>query len=278
MNMYLFGIKNGKKYKRYEIGRFVSLFSTSPYFFEITLNPKTLKQSGILAQILDVFRDENIPILQLKISTISPEHPIRILIAADMQGKKKLVEKLVEKMAAVTGVESIEYSPPLFDGIAVDVWSFPPTFQGQRVVFFRESLLEGMLKEGWRRMGENFAVLLYYAYFHGALETYKNFYGKIRANKSDIVRLVEELFRMFGYGILEMKTLKDDQAVARVYDSFECKVFKGAKQPHGAIVRGLVAGWIAGYWNAKYDDIYVKETKCIAKGDPYCEYHIWRRK
>ncbi|MCD6208986.1 MAG: hypothetical protein J7J67_02220 [Thermoproteales archaeon] len=276
--MGFFEAKSGKKYRRYEIGRYVSLPSTLPYFFEITLNPKTLKQSGILAQILEIFKNENIPIVQLKVSTVSPGQPIRILIAVDMQGKEKYVEKLVKNIDLTPGVDSVKYSPPIFNGVVVDIWSFPPTFQGQRVIFFRRTLLEGMLKEGWRRMGNEFGVLLYYAYFHGALETYRNFYSKVSQSKKDAVRLAEELFRMFGYGILEMRTIKTDEATVRVYDSFECSVFKGDNRPRGAIIRGLIAGWLAGYWNANYDDIYVKETKCIAKGDPYCEYHIWRKK
>lgn len=275
--MELFSEKSGKKFKPYEIGRYISLPSSHPYFFEVTTSPETLKKSGILAQILDVFRNENIPILQLKVSTVSPNNPIRILIVADIQ-TKQIVEKLASNIMQVPGVESVEYTPPLFDGVALDVWSFPPIFQGQRIIFFRKSLLEGMLKEGWRRMGEDFAVLLYYAYFHGALKTYKNFYVKIGAKKENIVRLTEELFRMFGYGILEIVSLKEKEAIARVYDSFECSIFQGVNQSRGAIVRGLIAGWIAGYWNAKYDDIFVKETKCIAKGDPYCEYRIWRKK
>lgn len=40
----------------------------------------------------------------------------------------------------------------------------------------------------------------------------------------------------------------------------------------------MIAGWAAGYWNAEYGEITIREVKCIAKGDPYCEYIIKRRK
>ena len=69
-----------------------------------------------------------------------------------------------------------------------------------------------------------------------------------------------------------------DEARVRVYESFECSVFKGSDKPRGAMMRGLLAGFIAAIWDAELDDIGVEEVKCIAKGDEYCEYKIWLEK
>ena len=269
--------RNGKRSRRpYEVGRFIHLPSATPYFFEIILKPETLQQVGILSKILSVIVNELAPVLQLKVSTPIPGRAIRVLLAADLKGGKRAAERIVKAIKDVPGVEEVEYAPPLFDGVALDMWSYPPTFSGDRVIFMRKGLYESMLKEGWKRLGGSFAALLYYAYFHAGQDIYTKFYSKYKQESGGSIKLAEELFRLFGYGILKFTKLTDTEALVKVYDSFECSIFKGAEEPRGAIVRGLLAGWAAGYWGASYDEILVKEEKCIAKGDPYCQYHIYR--
>ena len=264
-----------RRFQRYEWGRCVLMRGTEPYFFNIILKPETLLESGPLQQILDIFYKYKLPILVIKSST-PPGEPKRLLIATDMKGKKDLTKTIKKEITSIPGVEEVEYAPPLFDGVALDMWSFPLTFSGERVIFMRRELYEKMLKEGWERLGGSFGALLYCAFFKAGQELYSRFYSKYKGEGGDPIRLAEELFRLFGYGILEFVKLTDKEAVARVYDSFECNAFKGAGEPRGAIVRGLLAGWAAAYWGASRDEITVKEEKCIAKGDPYCQYHFYR--
>lgn len=55
----------------------------------------------------------------------------------------------------------------------------------------------------------------------------------------------------------------------RIHDLFECEACRGAKQPYSQLVRGVLAGILTKLYNTK---IAVKELKCIAKGDPHCEF------
>jgi len=266
-----------RKYQTYEIGRIVGIKGTEPYFFNIILKPETLLESGPLAQILDTFYKHRIPILQIKSTPSTGGEPVRVIIAADMKGKKQKLRPIIAEIAEVDGVTSVEYEPPLFNGVAVDMWSYPPTFQGQRVLIMRSALTEEMLREGWRRIGPDFAAILYYAYFHGALNLYREYFQQI-PRKEDRINLVKELFRLLGYGIAEVLKVTETEARVRIYNSFECQALKNAGEARGGIIRGMIAGWAAGYWNAEYGEITIREVKCIAKGDPYCEYIIKRRK
>ena len=56
-----------------------------------------------------------------------------------------------------------------------------------------------------------------------------------------------------------------------VYDSFECELFRGSDRPRSNLVRGMIAGWATELFKRK---VSVKEVKCIAKDDPYCEFVI----
>jgi len=42
-------------------------------------------------------------------------------------------------------------------------------------------------------------------------------------------------------------------------------------------VRGIIAGTAAALWGAPPESVEVEEVKCLAKGDPYCEYRVRRR-
>ena len=65
--------------------------------------------------------------------------------------------------------------------------------------------------------------------------------------------------------------------VARVYDSIECGFFEGSGKPRGAFVRGIAAGIAAALWGAPPERVEAEEVKCVAKGDPHCEFRIRRR-
>jgi len=43
------------------------------------------------------------------------------------------------------------------------------------------------------------------------------------------------------------------------------------KKPVDAPVVGFIAGWLEEIWGRKVDG---KELKCLAKGDPYCEFEL----
>ncbi len=266
-----------RKTSEYEIGRFVYLPNTKPYFFEVILRYEAVSKVGILASILDEFRERDIPILQLKVSSPYPEKPIRILLATDMKGREHMLPEILSRISRVDDVIEVNYAEPLFDSVAVDIWSFPPTFQGQRVVFIREGVFEGMLREGWSRLGSGFGSLLYYSFYHGVRKIFEDFYSKVVSSRREAVKLAKELFRMFGYGLLEVIKLTEEEAILRVYDSFECKILREAGEPRGAIIRGMIAGWLSGLWDAKLEEMEVIEARCIARGDKYCEYYIRRR-
>ena len=89
--------------------------------------------------------------------------------------------------------------------------------------------------------------------------------------------LVEVLkaYQASGWGRVELVRcdLHAANIVLRLYDSFECKVFRDIGRPASQFIRGHLSGLLSGLLGAEVRAI---ETKCIAKGDPYCEFYTER--
>ena len=59
--------------------------------------------------------------------------------------------------------------------------------------------------------------------------------------------------------------------VLRLYDSIECKIFRGSGRPVSQFIRGHISGLLTKILGK---DVRAVETKCIAKGDLYCEFSV----
>ena len=89
---------------------------------------------------------------------------------------------------------------------------------------------------------------------------------------------MEAFFQLLGFGRLEFLRVDDRgmEAAYRVYDSFECELFRGAGEIKSNFVRGVAGGFLAERWGVSDpDEVVVREEKCVAKGDPYCEARVW---
>ncbi|MGC8836604.1 MAG: V4R domain-containing protein, partial [Infirmifilum sp.] len=132
---------------------------------------------------------------------------------------------------------------------------------------------EGFIKGGYERFGSAFAVMLYLMGFEAGRKAFVDYYSVFH-DFNTLQKVVTAAFQMLGYGVPEVVMVDDNahRAVVRVYDSFECELFKGADNVRSGFIRGFIAGFLAGHWNVKR--VFAREVKCIARGDPYCEFHV----
>ncbi|MEM2794430.1 MAG: hypothetical protein QXY49_01090 [Thermofilaceae archaeon] len=264
---------NTNRLTPYEVGRFIYLPGKKPYLYHLLLKENTLSATGILEEITSVFAKRKIPILSLKVS-MAPA--LKIIIAVDLTGKEHQAEELAAQFKGKTYVQDIQYSPPLFEGVAIDQYSFPLFIAGNRTLLFEKAVYEGMLKIGWERFGTPYAILLYLAGFGAGKLAYES-QTTLTRDPGLQLKFAVAYFQMLGFGRLEILKIDDKRMEAefRVYDSFECEVFSGVGERRGNFVRGLTAGWLAGRWGiTDPDKMIARERKCIAKGDPYCEYRV----
>ena len=61
-------------------------------------------------------------------------------------------------------------------------------------------------------------------------------------------------------------------------DNIECMSLKEIEGAESAMLRGLLAGILSGYWKTDVYRIRPEETKSIARGDPYCQLEYRKEK
>jgi len=265
--------KRGLSHFPYVVGRLAVVPEAVPFVFHIRFKPEALTAVGVLNKLVDILAEMGIPILLLKVSATRVGEAFTATLIADLKGKERMAEDIAKKMKRVPYVSDVLYAPPIVDGVAIDHYHFPLLMQDERVVIFSQPIYEGLVKDGWQRFGTPYAILLYTVGYGAGLRAYEN-HSKI-VDRRHAWKLFEYYLLAVGLGRFDIVRLDDErkEAIIRVYDSFECQLFPGAGEIRGNFIRGLIAGWLAGYWGVTGEfEVLAREVKCIAKGDSYCEY------
>ena len=270
---YVNNVWSERKLAKYGVGRLIHRPGTSPHVFYLQFKPAALSIPGILGRIAEAFAKRGISILQLKISA---SEPLRVIVIADMKGREGVVSEICGELRHVPYILEAWVVPPIAEGLAVDACSFPLTLLDHRAVIFRREVYEGLIAGGWERFGSGYGQLLYIVGFDAGRKAYAD-HSQLVSDRAAQLRFAEALFQMLGFGRLFFIRVDDSrlEAVVRVYDSFECELFRGAGEIRGNFIRGLIAGWLAARWHVeRLEEVTAREVKCIARGDPYCQYWI----
>ena len=263
-----------RQYIPYEVGRYVHLPGHHPVGFLIELLPEALTMHGVLKEISHIFTLRNISILHFKMSRPILGKPIYILLFADIEDERD-IEYIKQELGKIKLIKEVKVVEPISNGFTIDNFFFPLTSMGQRVVILRKSLYEGMIKRLREEFGSGYEAVLYYIGIEMGREFYQDCLSIAGNNTEKICKVFEELFRAYGFGVLKIVNITPKtECVIRVYESFECELFKKRNRPSSHLVRGILVGWFSSLYNLNYDYIRAIETTCIAMGDEYCEFVI----
>ena len=258
----------------YELGRFVFLSSRDIHAFHIRVSPEALLISGILVKILQVFSSKAIPLVHIKLSRPAIDHPIEILVFVDLTNKRQLLNSIMNELKELDMIQHVEYIAPIFEGFVAYNGLFPLTIFNERAIILRKPLYEAFVKLLREELGSGYTAWLYQLGVEMGRNAYKSHKEVIQSEDVDkIVKFAEALFTQIGFGKLRVRSLdiESKRALVRVYNSFECELFKGSNTPSSYLIKGMLKGWFSCLFKA---DIKINEIKCIAKGDPYCEFEI----
>jgi predicted hydrocarbon binding protein len=179
--------------------------------------------------------------------------------------KKVIDESPFVLSSSVTGSE---------DGVLVSKELFPIRMgTGHRVMVIRTGLMSKVLKSTRESFGSGGDLIVYnegYAAGKSDAETFVKLIGK--SKYIEHATLLVQLRTALGWGratFVEFQ-VSPFKARAKVEDSFECADQKSSK-PFSQFLRGHFAGLASGVMGA---DVHCKETKCVAMGDPYCEFEL----
>ena len=137
-----------------------------------------------------------------------------------------------------------------------------------RAIIFSRRVYEALLKGMREKFGSAGEAILYYEGFQIGYETCKNY-----VSIEHLIEDIKFLHKIMGWAtIQEMRIdLERKRAKIRVARNFERELYRRSNRPYSYFYRGILAGLFSRIFN---EEVRARETKCIAKGDPYCEFEI----
>jgi len=260
----------------YEVGRFTYLPGRYVACFHVVLVPYALEKPEMLASLLKVFAGKKISIVHFKLSRPEPGRRVVASIFVDLTGREREEDVLVRELNAGEFIEEVSVIRPLFDGITIDNVFPYLAMMRERVVIFRGIFYEALLKRMRERVGTGYMAILY----HAGLEIGRAVCAELmRYAGGDPVRTVvlgQEMFKQVGFGTMKADlNLREHRATVRIWDCFECELFKGSGKPASHLMRGMMAGFLSEIFG---EEVHAQETRCIAAGDEYCEFRISRER
>ncbi|NNN17412.1 MAG: hypothetical protein HKL79_03520 [Thermoplasmata archaeon] len=161
------------------------------------------------------------------------------------------------------------------DGLLIDT-SYPLRItRGLQAVVFDRKQLAGMVDEVREKFGSGGAVLLYDQGLALGRESWNEFLKLVgRPFAVQHLSYLGNWHSARGMGRMEVLDFSLERAVdrVRVTDSFEC-IGHTAPIPYSQLLRGLIAGLLSTLWDSP---VTCRETRCIAMGEPACEFEIER--
>ncbi len=232
---------------------------------------------GILANVGKVCADRNINIVNI---ITSAEQIIggnaHIFLIVDLTDTNVSPEELKFELSKISNIVSIEIVEP-FANFIIDNTHFPLTLYGgkSRAIIIGEHVMKGFLFGLMQQLGEPISQITLWNMGYGSgKEIWDLIYEWRKAAVKELVELFLKISVALGwfskYEITEYSAI-NKYAKIRVWDNWECQIkgMRGKAESH--FVRGVFAGFFTRHFNKECQAF---ETKCISKGDEYCEFEI----
>ena len=254
------------KPKGYDISRIIYIPDRDVIGFLIIME----NIPGVLAKVSKVFWSHNVNILKVFL-TSNPEYADGIFFCdfTDAKISSSEIAKLILDLKEVRDVKVIE---PIMKGLVVDDIHFPLILFDSRCVILREGVFREIVKGMRDEWGSAAEVFLYHAGVRIGSASFKA-HKYFTEDKREKIKLFQIFFKNNGLGDIEVTDIDEVNTRARVIirDSIECKFGLNTRRAFSQFFRGIIAGVMKEFFKR---DVEVKEVKCIAKGDPYCEFIV----
>ena len=184
------------------------------------------------------------------------------------------IEELARRLRELDVVLDVSVKKP--KPVAYDVMHFPMLHGDQRAIVMPMTLLKNLFEEIEKILTPSGFAAVFYNAGRKSGENYAQYFREKFGLKSkeELIETVTICTSAIGWGIVETYTL--DLSIpagsVRVKENIEAVMRgKGATQPVCHWTRGFLAGYLTAVTGV---DVEVVETKCLGKGDEYCEFEI----
>jgi len=228
---------------------------------------------GKLMEALKVFAKYNINLLSISAYALPEWVRAPVFLFADFSNADGSIDDLMRELERITESKVYAKKSSVGDFMSSEL-SFPLlVIPGIRSIIILELDLKEMLRGLYDNLGESAAVFLFYLAYPGGKFFAKYLSEKFGLKGRELLLEVLKIYQACGWARIELLKYEPEnmRIILRLYDSVECKVFEKADKPMSQLIRGHISGFLTGLLKMNVRAI---ETKCIAKGDPYCEFYI----
>ncbi len=183
------------------------------------------------------------------------------------------LQRIVEEVEGIPGVKYVFQGEDSFGNYMFDFYHTKITMNSEYLLIFRRKWLINLF-EGIYRWGSGGQVFVYTLGLKGGEESYPYWRKVLGIDRAELTDAAIAILVMMGWISHGSATVDIDkgEAVVKLYGNFECEPFKNElKEPRSQFIRGVINGFFSSMFKAECETV---ETKCIAKGDPYCEFQV----
>ena len=193
--------------------------------------------------------------------------------AVDLTNTDVNPTELFNKISSLNVVLSLEYGVKRMGNILFPPFHISLNVLGKGVIIERRKLLAEVYKVIAEEFGSGAEALFYHIGFRAGYKVVDYWKRASGLNGEELITLALEVVKALNwisdYKMIEVDLGKGREAF-RVWDQMDCKPFEGKKEkPTSHYFRGITSGYISRVMDKH---IVLKEKKCIAVGDPYCEF------
>ena len=198
----------------------------------------------------------------------------RFFMAVDFTDKEVFPEDLLRELRKNKDyVVDADISPSLNDII------YPSKFcakdlGGMRAILIALGNMRGTIQGIKKTLGDESGETVLYHLGYGVGEELYKVYAEPRGIKDFTkgILLLEALTRGAGWADIIGHEGAGDKIIIKFERLWECEIQKGiVDKPASNYMRGILTGFFKALLGK---DLVIKETKCIALGDPYCQFEI----
>ena len=231
---------------------------------------------GVLADITKLLADANINIVAINFTPTIEHEDVLLFIAADFSKSSEKPEVMVKKFTSLDNIVSATLVKPRVKGVLVDELHFPIIdTSGRRKIMLSQENLRFFVIGIRELLGSAGLALLYREGLVVGERIWKRYSGLgFKSLEEGLERLMIGSLVLGRYrGEIVKLSTDERRIIIRLYNNWECEVAKkhNILGPASYFEKGVLAGLIKGYTGK---DVKIEEVKCIAKGDPYCEFEI----
>lgn len=255
----------------FDIGRIIVTDGRKIFGFAIEAS----YEKGVLHQLGELVEKYGVMVRCIQISMPKPsDETAKAIVFIDFSQSKLSPEEAEKILKNQKFVKSVKLLKPVTDKFVSDPHYFPLTTMDERAIIFRKEIYEGLFKGVRSQFGTAGEAFLYYIGFEIGKRAYLS-YSKLSGTEDfeALIATAKAVNLTLGWSILKEAKINEKTKTATVtlQENFECDLARGHGKAYSQFYRGAIAGIFTQYFKT---EMKAEEAKCIAKGDPYCQFEI----